>query len=146
MLETLPEFNASLDKIAMYIAQRDHSELELKTKLSRKFDQKTIEKSLAKAKSLGWLKTPQELSQKVAARLDEKYKGHLAIANYLRRKGLPIRPLSEQQEIEKCRELLDIKFANWPSFSYEEKQRVARFLKNRGFLDTTIMKVFYEDK
>jgi len=136
----------ALDKIMIYLAQRDHSVLELQKKLSKNFDPATRDWVINYADEQGWLKTATELSRSTAEMLHRKRKGALYIQNYLKTRGLPRVHIDDERELEKCRYWLENKFALEQDITYEEKLKVARFLKNRGFLDQTIKKVLYENK
>lgn len=133
--------NQALNKVVSYLAQRDHSSLELKKKLKGKFGPTTITQALNIAKDRGWIKSPEELAEQVTQTLHRKNKGHLYIQNYLRKLGLPQSDIDEDWEEKKCRTLLDNRFANWQDMTYEQKQKPLRFLQSRGFTPSTIKKV-----
>ena len=135
----------ALDKIATYLAKRDHSVMELKKKLSSKFPEQNTDAAIAIALEKGWILPPEELAEKVARTLHNKNKGHLYIQNYLRNLGLPSTAEDSELEYEKCITLLDNRFANWQNFTYEEKQKPARFLQGRGFSLSNIKKALYEN-
>ncbi len=71
-----------------YLARRDHSEKELRTKLQRcDFSQEEIEKALDFAKNNNWLPKSEELSEKVAQQLHQKKKRYGLHQYVLGRKG-----------------------------------------------------------
>jgi regulatory protein len=132
----------AIDKLARYLARRDHSELELQEKLTRDFMPDTVGKALSCARERKWLSDPTELAERVAVNLGAKRKGQLYIQNYLRRKGLPVVKADEGQELNKARELVEMRFDRQLDFTL--KQKAYRFLANRGFEDQIIKKVLYE--
>ncbi|MCB9026936.1 MAG: RecX family transcriptional regulator [Bdellovibrionaceae bacterium] len=136
----------ALDKLATYLAQRDHAPIELRKKLRGKFEESTINQALGLATEKGWLKSPEELSESVTQTLHRKHKGFLYIQNYLKNLELPTTPMDESKEFEKCLSLLDNRFANWQNFTYEQKHKPIRFLQSRGFTLSTIKKVLNETK
>ncbi|MCB0389790.1 MAG: RecX family transcriptional regulator [Bdellovibrionales bacterium] len=136
----------TLDKIASYLAQRDHAPAELKRKMAGRYSQESLEQAMNIALEKGWLKSPEELAQKLTDSLHRKLKGHLYIQNYLKNLDLPATQMDEEKEQEKCLTLLDNRFVNWQDYKYEEKQKPTRFLQSRGFTLSTIKKVLYETK
>jgi SOS response regulatory protein OraA/RecX len=128
-----PHLLQALEKIAYYLGRRDHSELELKNKLKRRFDDQIIQKALKMATEKNWLKKPEELAKSLSYRLQKRNKGTNYIKNYLKKIGLPDSPPLEEDQILSCLDLLTTKFPEWKNFDYLQKQKPARFLLNRGF-------------
>jgi SOS response regulatory protein OraA/RecX len=123
----------ALDRVAYYLAQRDHSAKELEDKLQRKFETEAARWALEEAHSRSWIKPPEVLSEQVKTRLQSRRKGPRYIQNYLRKIGLPEAEIDADENFKNCTDLLNSKFPNWKSFSYKEKEKPARFLISRGF-------------
>ena len=70
----------ALDSLTRYLAQRDHSELELRQKLSRRYSRETIEKVLAEALARKWLCEPTELAERVRVTLADPDLGQVRSA------------------------------------------------------------------
>jgi regulatory protein len=123
-----------------YLARRDHSELELRTKLAQFYPPDEIEKALNYAKDRGWLNDPDRLSAQMADYLHRKQKGLQYINHFLKKKGLP--PVSKDRdlEIEKARECVAKKIKNSQNLQISDKSKLVRFLASRGFDPEVIMK------
>ncbi|MEZ4872900.1 MAG: regulatory protein RecX [Bdellovibrionales bacterium] len=130
------------DKIVDYLARRDHSVKELKTKLSRRFTRSAIDQALEIAEERSWLKTPEELSARVAETLHLRGKGFRYIQNYLREKGLPPIDRDDDREKQKAESALIAKYGDFEALSYDEKQKAYRFLASRGYDLEIIKSVF----
>jgi SOS response regulatory protein OraA/RecX len=141
MDETLSK---ALESLARYLAMRDHSEAELRTKMRRRFDLDVIEKALEFARSREWLTAPEKLAKKATEELNRRKKSHRYIQNALRKRGLPATRAESSEEMEKIRQLLRSKFVEAAELSYEEKANAYRFLRYRGFEDALIRKVLNE--
>ena len=132
----------AIDKLVSYLAIRDHTEFELKKKLSKNFSSIEIEEALEFARENKLMKTPEELSEQVYHELSRKNKGYLYIVKYLRAKGLPHHAIDREQELEKARKLvmnkLSIDEINNKNLKHEDKIKIYRLLTNRGFDDQTI--------
>ena len=121
-----------------YLARRDHSEKELREKLGRNFTPQEIQEAVEYATEHGWMTAPEELSERVALRLHEKYRGHLYICQYLRQKGLPLVDKDDDIEYKKALEWANLKWS-----SCEDKGKIAQSLSRRGFESAIIRKVLY---
>jgi regulatory protein len=132
------------NKIMDYLAQRDHSEKELRDKLARRYSPEEISEAIEGVRASGLLREPEELAKAVAAQLARKKKSYRYIQEFLKKKGLPAVQKTGEEELEKARELLLLKFRKGPPFSYEEKPKVQRYLMYRGFDHETIRKVMNE--
>lgn len=132
----------ALDKIADYLARRDHSEKELITKLSRKYSASAIANAVDQAKQNHWLTDPEELAQRVAESLHRKNKGHLYICSYLSEKGLPQINRSAEKELEKAQEFIQNRLQTL-ELDCEQKQKATGWLQSRGFDSETISQVIY---
>ena len=129
-------------KMQSFLSRRDHSEQELKTKLLRSFAKQEVDFAIAWAYEKKWLKTPIELAQQWVEELHQKRKGWLYILHALKKKGLPEMSYDEEKEEEKCRWWIEKKFSNIKNPSLLEKQKVIRFLTNKGFSQSVSHKVF----
>lgn len=141
MDETLSK---ALESLARYLAMRDHSETELRTKMRRRFESDVIERALDFAREREWLTAPEKLAAKASEELHRRKKSHRYIQNTLKKRGLPPTPADASAELEKIRRLLRSKFVVSADLSYEEKAKAYRFLKYRGFQDALIRKVLNE--
>jgi len=138
------DLQRAFERLGRYLARRDHSELELKQKLRRFHAASSVEEAVARARRNRWLAEPEILAQRLSESLHLKGRGHNYIKNYLRKRGLPQIPLDFDREVEKGRQLLQTKFGKVDTFTYSEKPKVYRFLRNRGFDERTIWHVIYE--
>jgi len=141
-------------ELLQYLARRDHSELELQQKLSRRFDTEEVAAALHQAKIKGHLpNSPQEV-QALAVRMAEiwhrKQKGLHWINGHLQQRGLPPISSSEAAELAKARSLVN----NWRPRSVGKSEhqeahmraKLGRFLHARGFDDLIIGKALAEWK
>lgn len=135
------------NKMVEYLAQRDHTEKELRTKLSKFYSAAEIDEAIQIAKSKKWIpETAEELKQfaeKIANILRRKGKGIRYINNYLKKVGLPNVAVDSDQESEKADELLTLKFQKnfrqtpWNQLAYDKKMqlkgKMLRFLLSKGY-------------
>ena len=143
MTEKTP-LQQAVKKLQDYLARRNHSLLELKTKLSKNFEEDTVDQALALAADNRWLLDEQELAQQVAESLHRRLKGKRAIQAYLRRKGLPLVDFEEDLEIEKAQKLLEKFLGNHGDLTRQLWPKAARHLQSRGFEDFVALKVLKE--
>ena len=94
------EFRKAIYKLSTYLAIRDHSETELKQKLSRHYEPKLVQVALLHAKDEGWLQDENELAKRAYNSLNRRNKGHLYIETFLIKKGLPIVDIDFELEKE----------------------------------------------
>lgn len=135
---------SAIDKIVDYLSVRDHSEKEIREKLTLKeFGQSEIDEGMELAQEQGLMLEPAKLSENVSGQLNRKHKGILYINQYLKSKGLPCVHPDWELEIEKARELVLKRFTKNPPYTIEEKQDIYRYLSNRGYADQTINKVIH---
>lgn len=135
--------------IMYYLAKRDHSERELKTKLRRlkdfqdkkkpRYTPEEIEEGVTWAIENKWLKPKEQLSESVARSLHNKNKGIRYINGYLSQKGLPPQSEDEEQELEKAIKLLRRKILN-RTIDSNLKLKLSRFLISRGFGSAVVAK------
>jgi regulatory protein len=129
-------------KIMDLLARRNHSELELRQKLSRDYADEDIADALAFARENKWMTPPEELSTRVAEELGRKRKGHRYINQFLKAKGLPPVEKDVASELRLAREIATTKMGKPGPYDYEEQKKIHRLLANRGFDDDTIRRVF----
>lgn len=113
-----------------YLAQRDHSPLELKKKLQKFYPSEEIELAIEEARKRNWIPSDTELAHKAAVALSRKNKSKNYINQFLKSKGLPSISLSTDEEVKKAQKLIAEKF---DLNTLVGKQRASQFLKNRGF-------------
>lgn len=147
------------------LAQRDHSERELKTKLKNylrprktRFSRgpelspeakeqlyneinEAIQEAIEHARTHKWLAEPEKISSQFGAALHRRKKGIHYINNYLAEKGLPPMEMDLEVEIEKAQELILKKFPDLAQETREKKAKAMRFLASRGFTMEVIRKV-----
>lgn len=140
----MSEFEKALENLARYLAMRDHSEQELRTKLERRYSPEVTEKTIAFAVERELLAAPEILAERATRDLNRRRKSHLYIQSLLKKRGLPATAVNTDEELEKIRRLLNSKFGSAQELAYEEKQKAHRFLKYRGFEDALIHKVLNE--
>jgi len=131
-----------------FLARRNHSELELKQKLSRRYDMAEVEKAIEYCREHNWLTWPESLSEQAMNALHRRKKGFLFIRQYLKQKGLPVPERNHEMEVQKARELLQRKVGLQQEFidanaKMKFRMKVVRILKARGFEDEVIRKVLY---
>lgn len=134
------------DKIMDFLARRLHSELELRRKLSLSYEPEEVEDALAFAKENGWMLEPTELSERVSLELTRKKKGHRYINQFLQKKGLPPVVKNSESELQKARDLAEVRARHEPPYDFEEQKKIFRYLQNRGFDDETIRQVIKAGK
>ncbi|PIS10367.1 MAG: RecX family transcriptional regulator [Bdellovibrio sp. CG10_big_fil_rev_8_21_14_0_10_47_8] len=136
------------NKMMDYLARREHTEKELRTKLSKGFPTDEVEQALDYGKQQGWIANSsdsvRDLADKVATELHRKKKGILYINHFLEEKGLPPIKKNHTEELEKAQELIENKFSgqNWEERKVKEK--ASRLLISRGFDHETVRKVVYD--
>jgi regulatory protein len=147
------------------LASHNHSEPELREKLTRYFRQlctrgnidfieeesriqQAIDQAVQVAKSKRWLLEPETLSAELADKLHRKNKGIDYINQYLEARGLPPVAQENELELEKARTLVKNKYSDFSELTSEERLKVeakaARFLATRGFSSDVVRKVIYE--
>ena len=136
--------NPIILKMQSFLGRRDHSEQELKTKLLKHFSLPEVESAIALAYERKWLKEPMELAHQLVEELHRKKKGWIYIVNSLKQKGLPEISCDEEQETEKCKWWIEKKFSAIKNPSLVEKQKVIRFLTNKGFTQSVSHEVFQD--
>lgn len=129
------------NSLKRYIGSRDHSEDELRLKLSQKYPSEIVEEMIQLANDKGWMSDPEELAQRTADRLLEKGKGSQYISDYLHSKGLPSVTIDPDLELKRASETAQNKFGDLKELNYDDRPKVHRFLENRGFCQDIINQV-----
>lgn len=137
--ETENDFKKALDSVARWLAIRDHSIYELKTKLARRFESDVAVQALLEAEARGWLASDEVIAERLAASLDRRGKSKGYISAQLKKRRLPAVSADPESEIEKARACLVRKFGE-EKLTFEQKAKAFRFLKYRGFDDRSIRK------
>lgn len=150
-METAEKTNKSdylkaLDRLSRYLALRDHSRHELKTKLSRHFEDELVERVLDEASERGWLAPDEDIAARAALAYARKLKSRRYIEAQLRKRGLamPVSVPDEGEtpaEVDKARALVERKFGDVRALDRDTRAKVFRFLKYRGFEDRWIRQV-----
>ena len=138
----------ALNALAGYLAARDHSRHELKTKLSRRFSESVIEQVLSEAEARNWLPAPEEIARRAALAWQRRHKSRRYIEGQLRKRQLPLPPRdAENENIERqnVRLLVEKKFGPPQELTFEERVHAQRFLRFRGFDDHTIRTVLHAE-
>ncbi len=135
---------SALEKIVDYLSVRDHSEKEIRNKLtSKQFEAEDIDEGIEIAQEQGLIMEPTKLAENVSEQLNRKHKGILYINQYLESKGLPCIHPNWNLEVEKAKELTLKRLNKNPPYTIEEKQDIYRYLTNRGYADQTINTVIH---
>ena len=120
-----------------YLARRDHSEKELRQKLSAYHEPGEVDHALAWSHEHELLLTPDALAEKFRSYLDRRYKSHLYTLGFLRAKGLPGVEKDPEMEFQKAKKMVEKK-------SYPTREKAMMALQRLGFDGETIRKVVHE--
>lgn len=126
-------------KLMDLVARRDHTEKELKQKLSLRCEPETVEQVLSWAKTQNWLASPEKLKTQFAEQLNRRGKGIRKINQKLKELGLESVKSDKDTELEKARKLVSTKWSSrdFKGLDYKEAQKlkakIMRFLITRGF-------------
>lgn len=141
-------FQKALNKAADLLARRNHSEKELREKMSRFFEPEIIDQVIEEAWERHWLLPPEELAETAARSWSRSNKSARYIQEQLKKRGLPPVDVDEEEELQKMKTLLEKKFrlsdVDTLNLSYEDRVKAYRYLKYRGFADSLIRKVIHE--
>lgn len=139
MTKPMPETSLVKKSLLRMLARKDYSEKELSEKLSNRFALTEVQAAIQWAQEHHWLKSPQELSEKITQQLNLKLKGIEWIHQVLESKALPILAADPEVELEKARHLIKNKPKTNPD-------KIMRFLGRHGFEAETIGKVMNEKR
>jgi regulatory protein len=130
-------------RIMDILAQRDHSELEIRKKLALRFTPETCELAMTWAQENRWIPSEEKMQDLVVNSLGRRKKGQRYINQKLKSMGLATVQLAPEIELEKALLCIETKFRrdlfsglNFKS-ALKERARVTRFLLSRGFGMTT---------
>lgn len=138
------ELGRAREALTRYLARRDHSARELSVKLARRFEPDVIEQALEWALEKKLLVAEKDLARRVDASLGRQLKSHRQIRATLQKRGLPATAEDREAELEKIRRLMEKRFQFVGKMSYEDRVKVYRYLKYRGFNDSLIKQVLNE--
>jgi SOS response regulatory protein OraA/RecX len=138
---TKSEYSRAVDSLSRYLALRDHSRHELQSKLRRRFAPELVEQVIAEAEERNLIAPPEQISERAALAWQRRLKSRRYIEAQLLKRRLPLPPRDDTQELETVRALVERKFGPANDLSYEDKGKVYRYLKFRGFDDRSIGKV-----
>ena len=141
--KTAPEESITLSeakkKLMDLVARRDHSEKELRSKLSLRCSPEIVDQTLTWAREQNWLISPEKLKTQVAAQLSRNGKGVRKINQKLQSLGLDSVKSETEEELEKARHLVSRKWQprDFKDLDFKESQKlkakITRFLVARGF-------------
>lgn len=126
-------------KLMDFVARRDHTEKELRKKLSLRCDADVVEKTLAWAQEQNWLAAPEKLKTQFAEQLSRRGKGIRKINQKLKELGLETVKSDRDTELTKAKKLVLAKWSasDFESLDYKEAQKlkakIMRFLIARGY-------------
>lgn len=139
--QDLPQLGLSeaKKKIMDFVARRDHSEKELRTKLGLRCETSVVDQAIEWAKEQNWLAKPEILSEKFAQQLSRRGKGIRKINQKLKELGLSSVKAEPENELEKARRLVLNKWSaeDFRGLNYQDSQKlkakIMRYLITRGF-------------
>lgn len=128
------------------LGRRDHSEKELREKLSLYYSMDLVEKAINEASERKFLKSPDELAKALTDQYHRLDKGIYYIQRQLKKKGLPSTTMDSETELAKCQALFQKKFGDKALSSRQDQAKAFRYLAYRGFDSETVRKVIYEKR
>lgn len=134
-------------KIMDYVARRDHTEKELRQKLSIRFEKKLIDEALLWAHQQNWLASPEKLTEQMSEQLHRRKKGIRRINQKLQALGLNQISSDTNIELKKAQELIRAKWTaeDFIGLGYADAQKLKakmmRFLMTRGFESHVISQI-----
>jgi SOS response regulatory protein OraA/RecX len=131
------------------LARRNYSPFEIRQKFAALYPSEETEAAIAFARESKWLPVDEEISERTAAALSRKRKGHRFVNQYLKAKGLPPVKKNPVEEVAIAVQLVQSKLARLlaselvSDYEFQRKfqKKVQRLLANRGFDDETIRTV-----
>lgn len=142
------DYERAFDRLTRLLTLRDHSLLELTTKLSRDFTPTLISEVLDEARDRGLLKSDQAVADHLRLGYDRRLKSARYITERLRQKGLPLPDPAQaaESDVAKAHELIERKFGDPLGLSPIERQRALQYLNYRGFDDRAIRRVLANEE
>ncbi len=142
------ELHLCMNKIIDYLSRRDHSEKELREKLSqKKFSSEIIAQSITWAKERHYLRPPEELTKILTDILLRRGKGRNYIYQYLKKRGLPppiLEEIDKETELRKALEFAQQKIKPGIALDRMAREKIGRKLITRGFSLDVVRTVIYE--
>ncbi len=135
---------SAFNRLVHYLSRRDHSVRELSQKLARYHEFDEVAAAIRKADDLKLLPDPNIFAQKLSLSLLARGKGKLYISAYLKKKGLPGAVIPLEEELERARKLVSHQLNFSAPYTLKEKQKVFRYLNNRGFASNVVKMVMNE--
>jgi|GEM_PF-890336 len=126
-------------KLMDFVARRDHTEKELRKKLSLRCEAGIVNKALHWAQEQKWLVPPDKLKTQFAKQLARRGKGIRKINQKLKELGLEAVKSDKSVELVKAKKLVLAKWSadDFAGLDYKESQklkaRIMRFLITRGY-------------
>lgn len=134
-------------KLMDFVARRDHTEKELRTKLAASTTDEIVEQAITWARQQNWLPTEEKLKTHLAEQLSKRGKGILTINQKLKDLGLEDVKANEDSEYEKAKKLVLAKWAvsDFKDLGLKESQKlqakIMRYLIARGYESDTVSKI-----
>lgn len=132
------------DRLLGYLSRRDHTETELIKKLLQYHEVEEIQAAILRAREHEMIPKPEVMAERTVAQLIRKGKGSMYISAYLKKKGLPPAPASEDLQIEEALKTVQKRLRMEGPPSFEQKRKIQRFLMNRGFRGSVVSSVLSE--
>lgn len=133
-------YDQARDRLTRYLAERDHSRLELQRKLMRNFAADLVDRLLEEADRQGWLLPEEAMAERAVRELQRRHKSSRYIQGHLRQRGLPEWTVDPEAELQSARVLVERRFGR-EDLSHDEKLRASRYLAYRGFSPQVIQTV-----
>lgn len=124
---------SAFDRLVGYLSRRDHTIRELRQKLSKYHEPSEIIAALEKADEIKILPDHKKMSLQLAQQLLRKGRGQRYISAYLKKKGLPLSLPDEDEELKRAKQIVFHTLRLEPPFTLAQKQKIFRYLSNRGF-------------
>lgn len=134
-------------KLMDFVARRDHSEKELRQKLTLRCEPDVVESTIQWAREQNWLASPDKLRQQFAEQLSRRGKGIRKINQKLKDLGLESVSADRETEIEKARQLATAKWSasDFRGLDFKESQklkaRIMRYLITRGYESDVVSQI-----
>lgn len=126
-------------KLMDLVARRDHSEKELRQKLSLRCEDLIVQQTLTWAREQNWLASPDKLKTQFAEQLGRRGKGIRKINQKLKDLGLDTVKPDLEIELSKAKKLVLAKWSpqDFEGLDYKEalklRAKIMRFLVARGY-------------
>lgn len=134
-------------KLMDFVARRDHTEKELRTKLATRTSSEIVEQTITWAREQNWLASPEKLKNQFAEQLSRRGKGIRKINQKLKDLGLEGVKSDKENEYEKAKKLV---LAKWDADDFKGlafkdsqklKAKIMRYLITRGYESDIVSKI-----